>query len=251
MKNTIILLLSILCISVVSNAQSAAELVKKGNTAIKNKKEKLALDYFKKAIKADKTNDKAYAGASLMYSRIGNRQSSKSTKKTFFKAAKVHALRAVKLNPKSSFNNYTVAVAMGRMALISGSKEKVAASRDIKKYSEKATKLNPKNAEAWNVLGKWHFAVSNLNFAEKAAAKMLFGGLPDGDIQSAIKYFEKSRALKPGYVLNYLDLGKSYMQVGKKSKAKTLLQKGLKLPSKLQDDPTHKAEMKKLLKKLG
>lgn len=247
MKYTL-LLSALLCLTFNINAQTAAELVKQGNTALNNKNEKSALQFYKKAIKADNKNDDAYAGASLMYSRIGNRQSGKETKKSYFKAAKVHALVAVKQNPKSSFNNYTVAVAMGRMALISGSKEKVAASRDIKKYAEKATRLNPKNAPAWNVLGKWHYAVSNLNFAEKAAANMIFGGLPKGDIQTAIKYFEKSRSIDPSYVLNYLDLAKSYAQVGNNTKKLSMIAKGLKLPNKTKDDASFKKELQKLRK---
>jgi tetratricopeptide (TPR) repeat protein len=233
-----------------SIAQSAADFVKKGDAAVLNKKEKQALDYYKKAIAKDKKNDDAYAGASLMYSRIGNRANGKDVKTKLFKAAKAHAMVAVKLDPKNSFNNYTVAVAMGRMALISGSKAKVAASRDIKKYADKAVKLNPRNYQAWNVLGKWNFAVSNLNFAEKAAANVLFGGLPNGDINKAIKAYEKSKSLGPKYVLNYLDLAKAYEQIKKNSLAKKMLQKGLALPNVLQDDATHKKEMKALLSKL-
>lgn len=249
MKN-LLLLLFLSAFTTTAMAQTAAEYVKKGNSAVKSKNEKLALDYYKKAIAQDKNSSAAYAGASLMYSRIGNRQSAKATKVTYFKAAKIHALRAVKLKPSSSFANYTVAVAMGRMALISGSKDKVAASRDIKKYADKAIKLNPKNSEAWNVLGKWNYAVSNLNFAEKAAANMLFGGLPDGDINKAIKCFEKTKALNPGMVRNYLDLAKAYKQVGKKSLAKSMLQKGLALSSKTYDDASTKKEMRALLAKL-
>lgn len=245
--------LLLLCAAVISfsvNAQSAADYVKKGNAAVKSKKEKLALDYYKKALAADKKNADAYAGASLMYSRIGNRQATKATKVKYFKAAKAHALLAVKLKPNSSFNNYTVAVAMGRMALISGSKEKVAASRDIKKYADKAIKLNPKNAAAWNVLGKWNFAVSNLNFAEKAAANVIFGGLPNGDINKAIAAYEKCKQLDPTYVLNYLDLAKAYKQVKKISQAKAMLKKGLSLSTKLYDDAAHQKAMKVLLAKL-
>lgn len=249
MKN-LLLLLFLSVLSTAAIAQTAAEYVKKGDAAVKSSKESLALDYYKKAIAKDKNSSAAYAGASLMYSRIGNRQGAKDTKIKYFKAAKVHALRAVKLKSTSSFANYTVAVAMGRMALISGSKEKVAASRDIKKYADKAIKLNSRNSEAWNVLGKWNFAVSNLNFAEKAAANMLFGGLPDGDINKAIKCFEKTKALNPTMVRNYLDLAKAYKQVGKKSLAKTMLQKGLKLGNKTYDDASTKKEMKALLAKL-
>jgi len=242
-----LLLFILLFCSIHAYSQSANDFVKKGMDAMAALNEKQALEHFKKAIDLDKDNDAAYAGASLMYSRIGNRQSSKETQKKYFVAAKVHALRALKLKSASSFNNYVMAVAMGRMALISGSKEKVAASRDIKKHADLAIKYEPSNEQAWNVLGKWNYAVSNLNFAEKAAANVLFGGLPDGDIQRAIKCFEKSKSLNKGYILNYLDLAKCYIQIGKKDAAKRLLEDGLKLANTMEDDTAHKAEMRKLL----
>ncbi len=246
MKYTFLLLFGSLLFSNL-HAQSTSEFVKKGYDAIFDKNEKLALSYFKEGINLNQKDDDAYAGASLMYSRLGNRQATLAAKKKYFLAAKTHAAVAIKLAPNKSVNNYAMAAAMGRMALISGSKEKVAASRDIKKYAMRAIQYDKNNAQAWNVLGKWHFAVSNLNFAEKAAANMLFGGLPDGDIASAIENFEQSMKVDPTYVMNYLDLGKSYLQVGKKSEAKTIFQKGVRLTAVYEDDAAFKKEMQELL----
>ncbi len=249
MRN-ITMITCLILLSISSFAQSAKELVQQGNKAMKAMKETEALDFYKKAIAKEGNNVGALCGASFMSSRVGNRQSSSSMKKKYFKEAKAYAIKAVKLAPTSSTANYVTAVAMGRMALISGSKEKVAASRDIKKYAEKAIKLNPKNAKAHSVLGTWHKAVTNLNFAEKAAANMLFGGIPDGDIKTAIKHFEKCKQLDPTYIHNYLELGKAYKQTGNKAKAKSILQAGLKQKNNTPDDEKIKAEIKKLINKL-
>jgi len=236
--------------SICTYAQSASNYVKLGDKALKEMKESTAFNNYKKALQLEKKNLKALAGASLMCSRIGNRKSAKSDKIAYFKAAKNYATRAVQANPKSADANYVMAVAMGRMALISGSKDKVAASRNIKKYADLAVKYKPTHAEAWHVLGKYNFEVSNLNFAEKGAANLLFGGLPDGDVKTAIKYYQKSIKLNPKYMLNYYELGRAYKEAEKKAEAKAILRKGLAVANSSYDDKATKAKMTSLLKSL-
>jgi tetratricopeptide (TPR) repeat protein len=246
MRN-ITMITCLIFLSLAGFAQTADELVQQANKAMNGMKETEALDLYKQALAKEGNNIAALCGASFMCSRVGNRQTTTSAKKAYFKEAKAYALKSVKLSPNSSTANYVSAVAMGRMALISGSKEKVAASRDIKRYAEQAIKLNPKNAKAYSVLGTWHKAVTNLNFAEKAAANMLFGGIPDGDIKTAISNFEKCRQLDPSYIHNYLELGMAYKQTGDKANAKEVLQAGLKQANNTPDDDKIKGEIKKLL----
>lgn len=246
----ILTLLSLVLFSMSTYAQSAASYVSQGDKALKEMKESTAFNYYKKALKLEKKNLKALTGASLLCSRIGNRKTAKADKIAYFKAAKNYATRAVQASPKSSQANYVMAVAMGRMALISGSKDKVAASRNIKKYADLAVKYNPKHAEAWHVLGKYNFEVSNLNFAEKGAANLLFGGLPDGDLNTAIKYYLKSIKLNPKYMLNYYELARAYKEASKKAEAKAIIKKGMAIANTTFDDKSTKAKMSSLLKSL-
>lgn len=228
-------------------SQTADDYVRKAETAIKNMDETNAFKYYKLALQKDESHLDALCGASLLCSRIGNRQSKESIKISFFKASKNYAVKALNINPNLDEANYVMAVAMGRMALISGAKDKVAASRDIYKYINKAIKINSKHAGAWHVLGKYYFEVANLNFAERGAANLLFGGLPEGSISQAISCYEKCLALDPAYLINYLELAKAYKQSNQKSKAKALLETGLNKPNKQQDDTSTKADMRKLL----
>lgn len=246
----ILFLILVLSSTSISFAQTAADYVAKAEKEIQNMNEKQALLYYKKATELDGKNVDALCGTSFMMSRIGNREKNENLKKSFFRSAKAIGEKALALNPKSAEANFVMAVAMGRMALISGSKEKVAASRDIKKYAERAVKLDPKHAMAWSVLGRYNMGVANLNFAEKGAANLLFGGLPEGDLKTAISCFEKSRSLDPSYIANYSELGEAYKQSGNKTLAKSILQKGLSLPNQIEDDASLKVVMKSLLSKL-
>lgn len=233
-----------------SIAQSAADFNKKAETAMTAMKEKEALLHYKSALEKDPNNITALCGAGFICTRIGNRESNATLKKSFFNTARNFADKAVKLNPNNAEAHYVMAVAMGRIALISGSKDKVAASRDIKKHIDKSLALNAQNGKAWNVLGKWNYEVANLNFAERGAANLLFGGIPDGSIKKAIECYEKCASLDPSYVLNYLELGKAYLNNGENAKAKAIWQKGLGMPNKMEGDDVLKKEMQAAINKL-
>ncbi len=232
-------------------SQKTTELLAQAKQQEQARNEMGALDKYKQVLLIDRNNVEALCGASFMCSRCGNREATKEKKIAMFNTAKTFAMQAIKLNPNSSFANYVMAVAMGRMALISGSKDKVAASRDIKKYADKAAQLDPKFAGNWHVIGKYNYAMSNLNFAEKAAANLLFGGLPSGDINTAIANFEKCRAIDPLYIANLYDLAVAYKENKNVAKAKEILNIAINAPLRIQDDEEHKNNCRKLLKTLN
>ena len=84
-------------------------------------------------------------------------------------------------------------------------KEKINVSKRIKELGERCLQLNPSHAGAYHLLGKWHYEVFNLNFVEKAAINMLFGGMPTANIAAAITNLQKAILLKPTYLLYQLD----------------------------------------------
>lgn len=231
----------------VTQAQSVNEMVEEAKQLEKQMKEEEALQKDKEILKIQPTQLDALNQASQLSARVGNRQKDKSDKINYFNQAKSYAQEALKVNPNSAESNLSMAIAMGRMALISGAKDKVAASKDVKKYAELAIKLNPNMAQAYHVLGKWNFEVANLNAFERGAAKMLFGGLPDGSLQNAIANYEKARQLDPGFLLNYYELARAYKENDEQDKAIEVLKKALTLRNVTQDDASIKADCKKML----
>jgi len=140
-----------------------------------------------------------------------------------------------------------MALAMGRMALISSGDEKIKAIKDVKTYSEKSVQLDPNNYKGYHVLAKWHFEVSDLNSVEKWLVKVAYEALPKASLDDAIKYFEKSRQLNPSFLLNYLELAKAWHRKENDKKARELLETMLKMPNKMGEDANIKAKGKKLL----
>ena len=200
-----------------------------------NYQEKESLAAYNEVLDENPNNLSALWHASLLYSRIGNRLDDDDEMKMYYNNAKDLAQRALAVDSTSADANFVMAVAMGRMALIVGSRERVAASRDIKKYADRALEADSTNAGAWHVLGRWNYEISNLNFAERLAANVLFGGIPEGaSTEKAVEYINKAIALNPKFVLYYYDLAKAYEELGEDEQAveacKTGLEKSTLLP---------------------
>ncbi|NIG57690.1 hypothetical protein [Chitinophaga sp. Cy-1792] len=247
MVKKIITVSLLLFTALLAKSQTVDEMVAQAKQLETQMKEQEAFDKDKEILKIDPNQFDALVQASEMSSRIGNRQKEKSDKITWFNQAKDYAQEALKVNPNSAMSNYVMAVAMGRIALISGAKDKVAASKDVKKYAELAIKFDPKMGPAWHVLGKWNFEVANLNVFERSAAKMLFGGIPDGSMANAIADYEKCRQLAPGFILNYYELARAYKANDQQDKAIEVLKKALTLRNIAYDDTSIKADCKKML----
>jgi tetratricopeptide (TPR) repeat protein len=189
----------------------------------------------------------ALCKCSELCSRIGNRQQSRSDKADYFRAARTYATAALRVNPGSSEANFVMAMAMGRLALISSGKEKLVAVNDIKQYAEKSIQLDPANFKPYHLMGKWNYEVSNLSLAERTLARWFFGGVPSGTIQESIRYYEKSRSLNPAFVLTYLELAKAYHRNDQRNKAMELLATMMPLPNNSCDDPRIKEEGRQLM----
>jgi tetratricopeptide (TPR) repeat protein len=247
MKKVIVVFFSALIFTGVSVAQSVEELVRQGDMLERQLKEEEAYQKFKEVIKQQPTHLHGLTRCSELASRIGRRQSTKEKQMDFYKAAKIYAERALRVNPKDSDANVAMSFAYARMSLLKSGKEKVEYVREIKNYADRALVHNPQNFKALFVIARWHYEVSNLNGMEKAAVKVFFGGLQKNSLDSAVYYYEKVKALSPEFVLNYLELAKAYHRNNKKTKAIETLNHLLRLPNTAADDPTIKSEAKQLL----
>lgn len=230
--------------------QTADEMIDQAKTLEKQMKEAPALSLYKDVLKIQPDNLTALIAASEICSREGYRTTDKEERLKDYADAKSYAEQAIRLAPENADANYVMAMAMGRQALIAGAKEKVTAAREVKRYAELAIKFNPNYAKAYYILGKWNVEMLNLSTLEKTAAKLLFGGLPEGSLPVAIDNYEKCRKLDPSIVLNYLDLAKAYKQNDEQDKCIEVLKKAVGLRNVYLDDVNYKAECKKMLDEL-
>lgn len=247
MKILFYILFLLLAVPVVSVAQDISVLQKEAEQ-LEGSNDEAAFKKYQEILKIQPVNINAICKSSELCSTIGHRQTVKATKIDYFKTARHYAEIALRLNPNSSEANFVMAIAMGRMALISSGRERIEAVNEIRKYAELSVKANPSNYKPYHILGRWHYEVSDLSGIERTAAKIFYGGLPPASLQQAIGYYEKSMSLNPEATVNYTELAKCYTRNHQKPKAIELLNKLMTIPDKTADDARVKTEGKRLLK---
>jgi tetratricopeptide (TPR) repeat protein len=210
-------------------------------------KEQEALQKYLDVLHSQPNNLTALVKVSEFYSLLGKKQATKDKQKEYYRNAQLYAQKALQVNANSSDANVVMALAMGRMALISSGDEKIKAIKEVKTYSEKSIQLDPNNYKGYHVLGKWHYEVSDLNAVEKWLVRVAYESLPKASLDDAIRYFEKSRQLNPSFLLNYYELAKAYHRKDNDKKAVELLETMLKLPNKIAEDANIKVKGKQLL----
>ncbi|RYY40610.1 MAG: tetratricopeptide repeat protein [Chitinophagaceae bacterium] len=242
------ILAAALLLSLPSSAQPEHELLETAYQQEASLNEIGALETLKVAVKVNPSSYAALWKLSELCSRIGKRQTRKEHQVEIYKLGKAYALRAVSVNPAGADGYYALGLAIGRLGMMESGRERVQAVKEIRSNIEKALQLNPAHGRAWHVLGKWHYEVNNLGMFEKAALKIIYGGLPPASLREAINCYEKARAYEPDFALNFLELAKAYHRNGQDDKAKECLRRLPAIPNKTGDDAHIKSEGVRLLR---
>lgn len=158
-----------------------------------------------------------------------------------------YAQRAVALNPKDGEAHLSVAICHGKALGHLSNKEKMNALRIIKSSVDRAIALNPNQDLAWYVLGCWNQRVTELGGFKRTMAEMAYGGLPDADDGTAVQCFQKAIALNPNRLIHYIELGRTYAQMGNATEAKKFIRKGLSMANTGKDDAESKIKGKQTL----
>ncbi len=228
-------------------SQDAEQLLREAQVQESQFHENEAFLKYAEILKKDPNNLLALWKCSELCSRIGARQNNKEKMRPYFVAARNYAMSALQVDPVSSEANCAMAFALGRVSLVSGTKERVMLAKDVKHYAENAVRLDPDNFRAYHILGRWNYEVSDLNIAEKSFARVFYGKIPSGTLEEAIVDFEKSRSINPAFILNYLELARSYHRTGEDKKAIANLHILLGLPNQMYDDTRAKVIARQLL----
>lgn len=250
-KIRLVLFFGCLIFPLLLSAQGYTDQELRADSLYKNFEEKQALEIYKKIVEQDSKSYRALWRTSFLYSRVGHRLENKDEKVEYYNSAIEFAKRALEVDSTDTQSNFVMAVALGRKAMISGAKQRVSAARDIKKYTDRALEYDSSNAGAWHVLGRWHFKVANLNWIERTAANILYGGLPgDASNEEAAKYIEKAIQLNQDYILYYYDLATVYDELGKEELAISTCQTAIDKPILTPGDDEIKQDCRELINNL-
>jgi tetratricopeptide (TPR) repeat protein len=200
-----------------------------------------ALEYYLAAEKIEPENLHLLLSIARQYRHQAADTSAIATKLRLAQKAMTYAKKAQAKAPQEAEAHLSVAITHAKMVPILGNKEKVEASREVRKAVDKAIELDPGKELAWHVLGSWHQRLSELGSVKRTMAKLLYGGLPEATPEQAVKCFQTAILLNPKRPMHHIELGRTYALMGKTAEAKKAIEKGLALPNVGKDDADSKA----------
>ncbi|MEJ8802054.1 hypothetical protein [Pontibacter sp. H249] len=189
-----------------------------------------ALVVYEKILEEASENYIALCRASYLHSKISERYTDETKKLEHAAKARTYANRAYALNPTDAESNYVMALSLGCQALVSGPRERLTSINELKSFVDAALAADAEHAGAWHILGRWYFKMANLNFAEKAASKVLFGGIcGTATNKDAADAIERAIVYNPKNIRYYYDLAQVYNEMKDKEACISTLTKALTL----------------------
>lgn len=231
-------------------AQTADELMGKGDKHDLTFEANRALNYYLKAAEMEPNNVPLLLRIARQYRYLMAEAKSHEEKLKLGNAALGYGQRAAKLAPLNSEAQLSPAITYGKMLPYEGSKAQVQLSPLIKTAADKAIRLDPNNDTAWHVLGRWHQVLAKVGVVKRALGGLLYGKLPVTTQEAAAKCFTQAIAINPSRLRHYIELGHTYALMGNSTEAKRFLKKGLSMPNHEYDDPELKVKGRETLAKL-
>ncbi len=209
-----------------------------------------ALELFLELEKARPNDAYVLQKIARQYSDLVVDLAAEAEKRAAIERALDYSRRAVALAPKNPENILSLAVCHGKLAVYSGTGDKVKYSRLVREDAERALSLDSNYAWAHHVLGRWHYEVATLGSAARFFVKLFYGGLPDASVAAAVRHLERAVALEPGQLQHRLELGFAHLAAGDLARARAAFEAGLARPSREKHDEPAKARARAALAQL-
>ncbi len=234
----------------ITQAQTATELMQAGDVFDVKFKAAEALRYYLPAEKLEPANVALLVRIARQYRHLMSDAGTPAEKLKVGGVALDYGKRAAKLGPNDSDAQISPAITYGRMLPFQSNKEQVAATPLIKAGADRAIALNPRNDVAWHVLGRWHQVLANVGTVKHVLGGLIYGKLPTTTNEAAIVCFERAIAINPRRPRHFIELGRTYGQMGKSAEARKFITKGLTMPDMEKDDAEVKQRGRDELAKL-
>lgn len=181
-----------------------------------------------KAKKLDPENDEILWKISRGYFDFADRKPDDfEYQKDFVYLGLEYAKKTLDSNPNSANGHKWYAIHIGRVGEIEGTKQKILNSYEVKEHTMKAIELDPEEAANYHVMGRWHYALSELSWFEAQVASLIYAKLPEASFEEAVEFFLKANELDPDDIRNMLYAGHCYVKLDKEDDAANWYRKAL------------------------
>ena len=160
----------------------------------------------------------------------------------------VQAREQVSQHSQSSAAHLRLAIAIGKMTDFTDNRTKMDYARQIRSEAEIALQLDPKNAEACRILGKWHEGMARLNPVLRAIATTLYGKMPDASDAEAGRYFRLAVQLAPENLPAHAELARWLQRNGSQNEMQLEWKRVLTLPPRDAEDRAFQEEARAALR---
>jgi tetratricopeptide (TPR) repeat protein len=250
MKIAVALILSLALLPVAFGQEDEATLIKKGDVFDRKIQPAEALELYLAAEKLKPDHVPLMLRIARQYRHRAAEVTSTEEKIRLSEIGKDYAVRAVLLAPDDPETHLSLAISNAKLVPLLGSREKLEASKAVKSAVDKSLALDPGQDLAWHVLGAWHQRLTEIGPVKRAAAKVLYGEIPEGSSEEAVACFQKAIKLNPNRLSHHIELGLAYAALGKNAEARAALEKGLSMPSVDAGDPDSKRRAREALPKI-
>lgn len=244
------LVFALLLIETGSAAEPADDLVDKGKVFDRKFQANEALPLYLSAEKLEPKDPDLLVRIARQYRYLMTDASDTKEKLRLGHLALDYSERAAACGPKDCDAQLATAITLGKMLPYLSKKEQVSASPRIKDSVDKALAIDPRNDNAWHILGRWNRVLAEISGAKRFVAGLIYGELPKGSYEEAERAMKKAIALNPHRLMHYIELGRIYAQMGRTDEARELINKGLGMPDAEKDDPETKQRARETLAKL-
>jgi tetratricopeptide (TPR) repeat protein len=235
--------------------QSAPQHIAEGDSADAALQPTTALEHYEAALSADSTNYEALWKASREAVDLGEFEPDKNKRKDYFAEGERFARRAVAADSTNAEGHFSLARALGRVALTLGAHDRVKYGKEVRNQAIEALKYDSLHAGALHVLGRWNAEIMRLSGFSRFFAKTFLGGgvFDQASWDSAVYYMEKSVAVDPKRIVHRLDLAEIYRdrdKPGDRDKAREQFQAVIDGPITEYNDKFYKKQATEELAKL-
>lgn len=182
---------------------------------------------------------------------ISKQTQNSDEKAKYVREAFGYAERALQLDEKNFFSNKWYGAILSEKSTLDGVTERIKQLENVKKHFTVAKDSNSADPGIWHMLGQFNFKLSEVGWVTRKLINSVAPNPPTASFDEALECFEKAEELKPGfYSQNQLYLGKTYLALKQKDKAREWLQKASEVEVRNEDDRVCREEATEALKKL-
>ncbi len=215
-----------------------------------------ALMHLREALAIDSLNYQANWRAARELTDMGKMtpDNQRAHRDSLYAEAQALAERAVRVDPNGADGHYMVAVAVGRVALTRGPRERVRFAKVVRDEALRATELDPRHDGALHVLGRWNAEIMRLPGLTKFFAKTFLGAsvFNEASWDNAVRYFTDAIAIDPNNIYHHLDLAEALIDADRPEEARPHLEHIATMePACDPQDPDFKRQAAALLQRIS